>query len=473
VKLKPEWLVWLALAGGMLVRLQLAFSDDGIYWPDEVYQSLEPAHRLVFGYGYVPWEFIDGARNWALPGLVAFIFWLAKLLGLGSPHQYLGLARIAFSAASVGCAYGGWRLAKACGARDWPAAVGAAAAALYALGLYFGHRAMSENASALTVILGLWLLVEDGARRRRLTGASLLGVSVLLRLQCGLFCVAALAWLLARRQWKKALETFGVLCAWAFVFGLLDHLTWADAPGARFGGWFHSAFKYLETNLVQNVGARWGTADASYYFATLFGAMPALAVVLAVGALLSVRKAPLVLASALVFLVAHVFVPHKELRFLLPMLPLLFPLAAAGFSQLPAGKVTAVALAALGLSAGWSLVRARSLTFGDLGAYADRPTVSAWDDFGPINRLLINAGQREDLCGIRVPAHLAWVGGYSYLHKNVPLYMPNQPPQLGHFNYAIAPSPTGLPPLAQDGPYELVKIAEGCVPDPGFSWRLP
>ena len=32
------------------------------------YQSLEPAHRLVFGYGMLAWEFIEGARNWALPG---------------------------------------------------------------------------------------------------------------------------------------------------------------------------------------------------------------------------------------------------------------------------------------------------------------------------------------------------------------------------------------------------------------------
>ena len=40
-------------------------TDDGIYWPDEIHQSLEPAHRLVFGYGLIAWEFSDGARNWA------------------------------------------------------------------------------------------------------------------------------------------------------------------------------------------------------------------------------------------------------------------------------------------------------------------------------------------------------------------------------------------------------------------------
>src|SRR5262250_3404042 len=60
-----------SLCAGFAFRAWLSFHDDGIYWPDEIYQSLEPAHRLVFGYGLIPWEFVQGARSWALPGLVA------------------------------------------------------------------------------------------------------------------------------------------------------------------------------------------------------------------------------------------------------------------------------------------------------------------------------------------------------------------------------------------------------------------
>ena len=39
--------------------------------PDEIYQTQEQAHRLVYGYGIVPWEFRDGVRSWILPGLLA------------------------------------------------------------------------------------------------------------------------------------------------------------------------------------------------------------------------------------------------------------------------------------------------------------------------------------------------------------------------------------------------------------------
>lgn len=62
------WLLLaLTLSAGLGMRLWFAFNDDGIYWPDEIYQSLEPAHRV--GFGTLPWEFVEGARNWTLPGL--------------------------------------------------------------------------------------------------------------------------------------------------------------------------------------------------------------------------------------------------------------------------------------------------------------------------------------------------------------------------------------------------------------------
>src|SRR6185369_14224273 len=53
-------------------------AEHGVVWPDEVYQSLEQAHRLVFGFGFLPWEFDVGARSWVFPGLLAAPMALAK-----------------------------------------------------------------------------------------------------------------------------------------------------------------------------------------------------------------------------------------------------------------------------------------------------------------------------------------------------------------------------------------------------------
>src|SRR5213592_3330109 len=82
-------------------RVGLAFNDDGISYPDEIHQSLEPAHRLVFGYGLVAWEFVEGARNWLFPGTIAALLELCRLIGLDDPRVYLGLTRLTFAAIGI------------------------------------------------------------------------------------------------------------------------------------------------------------------------------------------------------------------------------------------------------------------------------------------------------------------------------------------------------------------------------------
>lgn len=463
------------LVAGALLRLWAAFTDDGIYWPDEVYQSLEPAHRLVFGYGLVAWEFAEGARNWALPGVIAFLFKLSASFGLDRPGQYLGVVRTVFVAAAVGSGWGVWRLARASGAADLPAAVASLSLMLCAPAIYFSHRAMAENASALPVVLGLWLLLEkQTTRRRRIAGASLLGVAVLLRLQCGLFCVGALGILWVRKERRAALEVLGVLGVWALAYGALDAFTWHDAPGARFGGWFHSALKYLQFNLIEHRASQWGTAPPQFYLRTLFSSMPGVALALCLGMLLALRRGTGLVVLGLVFVGAHSAIAHKELRFILPVLPVLFAAAAVGYSQLSQAR-RGVPLVAMVLAAVGSAARHRSLTFGDLGAYPDRAQASAWDDFGPVNRLLKAASAHADVCGIRIDAaHLAWTGGSTYLHRRAPLYMPGTAANLGHFNYAIVGPGSGAEVIATQAGLELVRLPIGsCVVDPAYTWQLP
>src|SRR5262249_8838579 len=160
----------------------------GINWPDEIFQSLEPAHRLVFGYGLIAWEFILGARTWALPGLVAPLLKLCASIGLDDPRQYLSVVRLAFLAIGVGTAFGSYVLARRLGATSLFAACGAAFFALSAPAIYFAPRALSETASALPIVFGVACALKPGAGRRdHVIGASLLGLATLLRLQNALF----------------------------------------------------------------------------------------------------------------------------------------------------------------------------------------------------------------------------------------------------------------------------------------------
>jgi phosphatidylinositol glycan class B len=470
-------LLLLALVLGAILRVRLALTDDGLYWPDEIYQSLEPAHRLVFGYGLVAWEFIDGARNWALPGLVAGLMEVARGLGLDTPGGYLGVVKGFFALLGTACAWGSYRLARTYGATPLAAAAGACLLALGAVPIYFAPRAMSENASALPVVWGLAIALTPNASRRALgVGASLLGLAVMLRLQNGVFCVGLLAILAARRQWKEARLTLGVLAVWAVLFGLLDRLTWGD--------WFHSARVYLEFNLIKQGGSGWGTAPFSYYSRALLKSMAGISLVSALLTLLALRRARGLAALVIAFYLLHAAQPHKELRFLIPMFPLFAALAGIGLDVVLSDwktdrvrAVLALGVAAVGLV---SAALSGGLTFGELGQYeSTRPQVSAYDDSGAINRLLAVAGQRQDVCGLKIeaPVHLAWTGGYSYFHKLVPLYWGQGPDRgSGLFNYVITLPQLGFggEEVARDQDFVLLRLRlPGCAADPGYSWRLP
>lgn len=76
----PEiaWILVLAL----VVRIVVALSFQNIIAPDEVFQYLEQAHRLVFGQGIVPWEFQIGLRSWLIPIILAAPMALAHLVFL-------------------------------------------------------------------------------------------------------------------------------------------------------------------------------------------------------------------------------------------------------------------------------------------------------------------------------------------------------------------------------------------------------
>lgn len=468
----------IAIVGlGALFRSWVAFHDEGIFWPDEIYQSFEPAHRLVFGYGMVAWEFIDGARNWALPGFVAFWLKLFAVLGLTQPAQYIHGVKVVFALIGAGTAWGVYKLSRNAGAtRRW-ALLGAAAFSFASIPLYFGARAMSETAAALPAVWGLALLVKSPpSMRGRLAGASLLGLAVLFRLQMGVFCVGVLVLLAARKQWKALGHVAAVLCVWAFFFGLLDRLTWHEVPNAAFGGWFESAVKYLRFNLLEGKAAAWGTAPWYFYFQHLFLAMPAVALPMFAGALFSVRRSLGLLVMAAVFFALHCWTPHKEMRFLMPLFPVLLACMAVGCTLLEARLSTWLIGPVVAAAVLFSLIHTPKLTFGQLGAYAERPAASAWDDYGSVNRLLLKANEQADLCGLRIDvAHLAWAGGHTYLHRQVPLYHLGQPsPQTHYFNYVIAPTGSGMPSVATDGPFELVKLPwSSCEVDQHYTWRLP
>lgn len=56
------------------------------YVPDEYWQSLEVAHKQVFGYGQLTWEWTQGIRSYLYPSFFATVYKLLELIGLDLPE---------------------------------------------------------------------------------------------------------------------------------------------------------------------------------------------------------------------------------------------------------------------------------------------------------------------------------------------------------------------------------------------------
>jgi GPI mannosyltransferase 3 len=453
---RPEHI---ALAGvfclGLVLRVWYARGNYGIVFPDEFHQSTEQAHRLVYGYGLIPWEFDTGARTWVWPVLLAGPLELGKLLGLSDPGQYTDVIRgsLVFASACVVPAI--YLLARVFGARRALAVGGAALAAFSAPFVYFSHRAFSETASLLPVTLGFALAVgavdrwRDHPRARQLlwAGALLLGFSVHLRIQNALFCIGllvVLAWRRESRATYDALLAFGVSL---LALAVTDLATWGDP--------LSSPREYVEYQLFHGAASSWGTFGFEEYATKLLYLAPGVIGILVVGAALCrlsrARSLFVVTFGSLVF---YSLIGYWELRYALPILPFVCALLAVELSARTSrfkprvGVACAAVLAALAFVSG--------LRTPDMPVY-----------YSEVNSLMMVAGRQPDLCGLFVePADLAWTGGYYLFHRDVPLYggEDNAPGSPRYYNFAIEDTAAGEP--------TLTKTRDSCEPDPNFTYTL-
>ncbi|MGH7033460.1 MAG: hypothetical protein ACREFL_07005 [Stellaceae bacterium] len=378
--------------------------------PDELFQSLEQAHRLVFGYGEIPWEFHVGTRSWLLPGALAGFLWLGDRIA-DTPALYLGAAHLALAAlaaTSVLCAFF-W------GRRWFGFWGGLAAAALPALwpdAIYFGARSLSECVAAALLVPALYLLdgeVKRATGGRRFAGGALLGLATALRIQVAPVLALALIWRavddLHRRASLKTELPFVIGIALALgAAGLLDALTWTY-PFQTF--WLN--FSY---NAIYGVADSFGASSWSFYLIGLAHHWGWFCPPIAALAVLGGWRLKLPLAAAVLILLAHSLVPHKEYRFIYPAVLLVLILAGVGLAQLAstlgAHSIPGVAIALLGGAAALSAVFAASAEM--------RPMWSTGHDLIEASAYVHGL---DHVCGIGADGTY---GGYAYFHRDVPFY---------------------------------------------------
>jgi hypothetical protein len=428
----------IAVAALVLLAIALRFwaaSVPSMAHPDEVFQYLEQAHRLVFGYGIVPWEYRYGMRSWLVPLALSPLMSLGAALAPGGT-LYLLLPKLAVAALSLlilPAAYGlGARLSR------MHAVAALAVAAFWYEFVYFGAHVLTETMAVAVIMPGAALLLPRPQQPRLLVLAGLLlGLGAILRFHYApaLLVLVLLSCGLDLRRW--------LLLA---AGGLLALLIGASVDVAMGGAPFGWLFQNIHQNIIANRSAAFGVSGPLDYVSMYVEAWgiwlaPLLLFVLPVIG----RYRPL-FWMAIANLAVHSAIGHKEYRFVLLTTAILVILAAIGSVEwlrriekhLPERPARLAPAALILLWGGVSAALA-----------AREGTAPRWTAFSAPFEAAQSLRHEPMLCGAALLGMPFWeTGGYVYLHRRVPLYLVDPddlPRSSAAFDAIIAPAGAAVP----------------------------
>jgi phosphatidylinositol glycan class B len=348
-----DWSYRTLLFAGLAVYTLTAFASQGYLQSDEHFQVLEFAdYKLgITPAADLPWEFQQQIRPALQPALALGVIQLARAGGLFNPFMQAFLLRLITAVLAI--------LLYAWMSHRFPPdssdeSAGRMLLALTIL-LWFvptlSVRFSSENWSGLAFLAGLGLLLlasPDDRRSALRSGAAglLLGLSFVFRFQMVFAIAGVAAWLALHRHVRRT-------HAAAIIAGGLG----AVAIGIAADHWFYgnlvfTQWQYFQANVLQGKAAKFGVSPWWFYLPTfVMAAIPPISLVLLLLVGYGVyRNARHVFTWALIpFVLAHVLVGHKELRFLFPMLFPFLWLVVAGWkgwhSRVSSGNVMKTGLA--------------------------------------------------------------------------------------------------------------------------------
>jgi len=335
------------VATALGIHVLVAFLAVNPWHPDEHFQILEFAWSRA---GLAPpdalaWEWDARIRPTLQPALALGLLEALRALGLTSPFLWTMLVRLGTLAIAFGVLLRVFAHASPTLGPEGRRSLWVGGLMLWFLPL-FVFRFTSENLAGLALVSALVLTDRDDASPRRDTAAgALLGLSFVFRVQMVVACAAVLAWVVRRGPAKGG---------WARAARMTTAATAVVAAGALVDAWFYGAWvftpwEYVRANIMQGVASSFGTSPWYAYvlWVPLWTAPPlglGIALLTLVG--LATDRGSVWTWALVAFVAAHSLVPHKELRFLLPLLYVLPVVLARGADALarrarPPGSVAA------------------------------------------------------------------------------------------------------------------------------------
>ncbi len=333
------------LLTGLFFHLLAAWFNVGYHHPDEYFQITEFASYKL---GKTPvidlaWEYAAGIRPAFQP---AMVYCLCKLFSLHNPVIISFLLRLlsAITAWAVAALFILISLTE-CRSDKTKKIILYLSTVLWFLP-YIHARFSSENWSAIFFFAGLSLLMlmlkpaNDLLKIKNsflslLFCGILIGLSFVVRVQSGFMILGLGLWLLIYR--KLTIRDLSVL----FTGIALSFFTGVLTDRWLYGKWVFTAFNYFHVNIIIGKASDWGTSPWWDYFVTIVeNNIPPFGILILAGIFIfffRFYKHPLTWISV-PFLLAHIINPHKEIRFLFPLVNALPVIAVTAFD----GKTNSV-----------------------------------------------------------------------------------------------------------------------------------
>jgi len=427
---------WSALlAFAFALRIGLALGSPSIFYPDEIFQTLEPAHRLAFGYGVISWEWRLGIRSWVLPTFLAGIMRATSWVGAGSSGYLIGVT-IALTLLSLIAIWFAYAWAKQ--ASGLPAAIIAAIACSFFFGLvYFAPKAMNEVIAAHILLPGLYLGFYGerfGEKKRMFFAGLLCALAACLRIQLLPALLFAMIYFCYPR-WRARIPMVAAGASIpVLLFGVADWITWSYP--------WQSFILYFKVNTEHHIGREFWSQPWYWYLLVLLVLLGPAVLLLFHGS----RRSPFLAIFCTIVVVSHSFIAHKEIRFIYPILAPALTLAAMGavdlLDEIKRGlRFLENPRWVVAISIAFFLVSSALLTAQCADWYKTRWGVGAFD----------RLSRDPALCGVGIYKAIWWEsGGYSHLHRDVPIIPLETAAQLANdapaINALIAPAASsGLP----------------------------
>lgn len=317
--------------GVLAIRLINSFTIQTFFQPDEFFQSLEPAHKLVFGYGYITWEWKNGLRSSIHPLLYAMGYKMASYL----PDNHAVIVAI-------------------------PKIIGAFAAAIGETHIYIFALKYSNNplVAKFTLVLSLlnpfnWYVITRSFSNslemvltsialaywpwrskdcfRLLPSCFFAFISCIIRptnsviwLVLGTYFICILSMAQAVKLVIQLSLELGVVLGISFI---LDRLF--------YGYWTFPLYNFVEFNIIKNLSIFYGLSPWHFH---IFQSVPLLLMTYLPLFVVSIVKYKLyktVLGVVVAFtLLLFSVIDHKEFRFIYPLMPIFLLFSAFSFKDI-------------------------------------------------------------------------------------------------------------------------------------------